>query len=44
MHVSAALFLLIAALVLFLVDVWQTRSLIAAGLACLAAALLAGGL
>lgn len=34
---------LVAALVLFLAEAWLHKSLIAAGLACLAAALLAGG-
>lgn len=43
MHVTLSLFLLIAALILFIVDTWQTRSLVSAGLACAAAAFLLAG-
>lgn len=43
MHITLSLFLMIAALILFIVDTWQTRSLVSAGLACAVAAFLLAG-
>jgi len=44
MPITVGMFFLVAALILFIIEAWHSKSLVAAGLACLTVAILFGSI